>query len=57
MHLSYLRAETLADGLRLDDVCGDEVEGSCTGLRSFLETASQGYVLRVPPGFRLTLAT
>ena len=41
----------------LDDMCGDEVEGSCIWLRSFIEAARQGYVLRVPPGFRLTLAT
>ena len=52
-----LCAETFADGLRLDYVCGDEVYGSCTGLRSFLEAARQGYVLRVPSNFPLTLAT
>jgi len=48
--------ETLADGIRLDFVCGDEVYGACTGLREFLEEHRQGYVLRVPSTFRLTLA-
>src|SRR5260370_39402302 len=52
-----LCAEAFADGLRLDYVCGDEVYGSCTGLRSFLEGACQGYVLRVPSSFPVTLAT
>jgi hypothetical protein len=52
-----LCAEAFADGLRLDYVCGDEVCGSCTGLRSFLEGACQGYVLRVPSSFPVTLAT
>ena len=41
---------------RLDFVCGDEVYGSCTELREFLEDRGQGYVLRVPSNFRLTLA-
>ena len=36
--------------------CGDEVYGSCTGLREFLEGRGQGYVLRVPSNFHLTLA-
>jgi SRSO17 transposase len=48
--------EALADGIRLDFVCGDEVYGACTGLREFLEEYRQGYVLRVPSTFRLTLA-
>jgi SRSO17 transposase len=48
--------DALADGARLDFVCGDEVYGSCTELRKFLENRSQGYVLRVPSSFRLTLA-
>jgi SRSO17 transposase len=48
--------EALADGIRLDFVCGDEVYGACTGLREFLEEHRQGYVLRVPSTFRLTLA-
>ena len=49
-------AEALADGVTLDYVCGDEVYGSCTKLREFLEAHGQGYVLRVPSSFRLTLA-
>ncbi len=49
-------AEALADGVRLDYVCGDEVYGSCTKLREFFEARGQGYVLRVPSSFRLTLA-
>jgi SRSO17 transposase len=49
-------AETLAGGVRLDFVCGDEVYGNCTELREFLEARGQGYVLRVPSTFRLTLA-
>jgi SRSO17 transposase len=51
-----LLTEALADGIRLDFVCGDEVYGACTGLREFLEEHRQGYVLRVPSTFRLTLA-
>src|SRR5450755_4985045 len=49
-------AEALAGGVRLDFACGDEVYGSCTQLRAFLEGRGQGYVLRVPSIFRLTLA-
>ena len=48
-------AEAFADGVRLDFVCGDEVYGSCTELREFLEDHDQAYVLRVPSSFRLTL--
>jgi SRSO17 transposase len=48
--------ETLTGGVRLDFVCGDEVYGACTELREFLEDHGQGYVLRVPSSFRLTLA-
>ena len=48
--------EALTDGIRLDFVCGDEVYGACTELREFLEEHGQGYVLRVPSTFRLTLA-
>jgi SRSO17 transposase len=44
------------DGLEFDFVCGDEVYGSCTGLREFLEGRGQAYVLRVACSFRLTLA-
>jgi hypothetical protein len=49
-------ADAFADGVRLDFACGDEVYGSCTGLREFLEDRGQGYVLRVPSNFHLTLA-
>jgi len=35
---------------------GDEVYGSCTGLRESFEGQGQGYVLRVPPNFHVTLA-
>jgi SRSO17 transposase len=48
--------EAFADGVRLDFVCGDEVYGNCTELREFCEKHGQGYVLRVPSSFRLTLA-
>jgi SRSO17 transposase len=48
--------ETLTGGIRLDFVCGDEVYGACTELREFCEQRGQGYVLRVPSTFRLTLA-
>ena len=40
-------ADALADGLGFDFVCGDEVYGSCTELREFLEARGQAYVLRV----------
>jgi hypothetical protein len=43
--------------VRLDFVCGDEVYGSCTGLREHLEGRSQPYVLRVPSSFRFTPAS
>jgi SRSO17 transposase len=49
-------ADAFADGIRFDFMCGDEVYGSCTGLREFLEGHDQGYVLRVPSNFHLTLA-
>jgi SRSO17 transposase len=49
-------AETLTGGVMLDFVCGDEVYGACTELREFMEERGQGYVLRVPSSFRLTLA-
>jgi DDE superfamily endonuclease len=51
-----LIGEVLADGVRLDFACGDEVYGSCTQLREYLEARSQAYVLRVPPDFYLTVA-
>ena len=50
-------AEAFAEGLELDFTCGDEVYGSCTELRSFLEGRQQGYVLRVPSSFGITLAS
>ena len=46
----------LADGIGLDFVCGDEVYGSCTQLREYLEACDQAYVLRVPSNFYLTVA-
>ncbi len=48
-------AEAVADGVRLDFVCGDEVYGACTGLREYLEDHDQAYVLRVPSSFRLMM--
>src|ERR1035437_647805 len=45
----------MADGLRPDFVCGDEVYGNCTKLREHLEQEKQGYVLRVPKTFRITM--
>ena len=48
--------EAFADGIWLDFVCGDEVYGSCTQLRDFLEARGQAYVLRVPSNYHLTLA-
>jgi hypothetical protein len=47
--------EAVADGVRLDFVCGDEVYGSCTQLREFCEARDQAYVLRVPSSFPLML--
>jgi SRSO17 transposase len=51
-----LLTEVFADGIGLDFVCGDEVYGSCTELRGYLEGRGQGYVLRVPSNFHLTVA-
>ncbi len=45
-----------ADGIRFDFICGDEVYGSCTLLRQFVETSGQAYVLRVASNFTLALA-
>jgi hypothetical protein len=50
-----IATEVLADGIRFDFFCGDEVYGSCTELRGFFEDHGQAYVLRVPRNFRLTL--
>jgi SRSO17 transposase len=48
--------DAYADGLSFDFVCGDEVYGSCTELREFMEDRGQAYVLRVASSFTLTLA-
>jgi SRSO17 transposase len=48
--------DAYADGLSFDFACGDEVYGSCTELREFLEARGQAYVLRVASSFTLTLA-
>ena len=48
--------DAYGDGLTFDFVCGDEVYGSCTDLREFLENCGQAYVLRVASSFTLTLA-
>jgi len=45
-----------ADGLAFGFVCGDEVYGSCTELREFLEGRGQAYVLRVALSFTVALA-
>ena len=49
-------ADAYADGLSFDFACGDEVYGSCTELREFLEDRGQAYVLRVASSFMLALA-
>jgi SRSO17 transposase len=46
--------DACADGMDIDFACG-EVYGSCLALRCYLEEHSQGYVLRVPKTFTLTL--
>jgi SRSO17 transposase len=48
--------DAFADGLAFDFTCGDEVYGSCTELRQFLEQRGQAYVLRVASSFPVTLA-
>jgi SRSO17 transposase len=48
--------EACADGLSFDFICGDEVYGSCTELRAFLQGRGQAYVLRVASVFVITLA-
>src|SRR6201995_4775061 len=48
--------DAYADGLVLDFACGDEVYGSCTELRGFLEDRGQAYVLRVASSFTVALA-
>jgi SRSO17 transposase len=49
-------AEAYADGVTFDFICGDEVYGASTGLREFLESRGQAYVLRVASNFTVTLA-
>ena len=49
-------SDACADGLSFDFACGDEVYGSCTQLREFLEERGQAYVLRVASSFMLVLA-
>jgi SRSO17 transposase len=49
-------ADAYDDGLAFDFVCGDEVYGSCTELREFLEDRGQAYVLRVASSFTVALA-
>jgi SRSO17 transposase len=48
-------ADAYADGLTFDFICGDEVYGSCTELREYLEGQEQAYVLRVASSFMVTL--
>jgi len=49
-------ADAYADGISFDFICGDEVYGSSTRLREFLETRGQAYALRVASNFMVTLA-
>src|SRR5258707_4572043 len=49
-------ADAYADGISFDFICGDEVYGSSTRLREFLETRGQAYVLRVASNFTVPLA-
>jgi SRSO17 transposase len=48
--------DAYGDGLAFDFVCGDEVYGSCTELRQFLEDRGQAYMLRVASCFVFALA-
>ncbi|MGH3274946.1 MAG: IS701 family transposase, partial [Streptosporangiaceae bacterium] len=48
-------ADCYTDGLKFDFACGDEVYGSCTQLREYLEEHEQAYVLRVASSFMITL--
>lgn len=48
-------ARARADGTVFDFVCGDEVYGNSPDLRRYCEQHQQGYVLRVPSNFPLTL--
>jgi SRSO17 transposase len=49
--------DAYADGVVFDVIAGDEVYGSCTELRGFLEQRGQAYVLRVASSFLVTLTT
>jgi SRSO17 transposase len=49
-------SDAYADGLVFDFIAGDEVYGSCTELREYLEGEGQAYVLRVASSFLVTLA-
>jgi SRSO17 transposase len=51
-----ISTDAAAGGIRPDFYCGDEVYGSCTGLREHFEATGQAYVLRVPSNFMITLA-
>ncbi|MFI0417334.1 transposase [Spongiactinospora sp. 9N601] len=50
-----LLRDAYADGVHLDFVAADEVYGTCTKPRAFLEEHGQAYVLRVRATFALTL--
>ncbi|RBQ20604.1 hypothetical protein DP939_05795 [Spongiactinospora rosea] len=50
-----LLRDAYADAVHLDFVVGDEVYGTCTKLRTFLEEHGQAYVLRVRATFILAL--
>jgi len=45
-----------ADGVTVGFVCGDEVYGTSTELRDYLQDCGQAYVLRVASSFMITLA-
>ena len=51
-----ISTDAAAGGIRPDFYCGDEVYGNCTQLREHFEAEGQGYVLRVPSDFMITLA-
>jgi len=50
-----LLTDAWRDGIGFDFIAGDEVYGTCTKLRTFLEDHQQAYVLRVRSSFALTL--
>jgi len=49
-------SEAYAGGVTSDFICGDEVYGSSTQLREFLQARGQAYVLRVASSFTVRLA-